>query len=125
MNSTFSLLNDCTWFLYSSGNDRASEHRTILYIVQSQYTNTIQCVQAHWRIHFECVFHFPKCNLQWERAARTCRLLGPFECASLSALLKRTATITQAGAGSPTLRSGTVAFNLCVAPSKSRTYLHQ
>ena len=46
-------------------------------------------------------------------------------CASLSALLKRTAAITQTGAGSPTLRSGTVAFNLCVAPLKSRTYLHQ
>jgi len=40
-------------------------------------------------------------------------------------LLKRTATITQAGAGSQTLRSRTVAFNLCVAPLKSRTYLHQ
>ena len=39
-----------------------------------------------------------------------CLLLGPFECASLSTLLKRTATITQAGAGSHTLRSGTVAF---------------
>jgi len=36
------------------------------------------------------------------------RLLDPFECASLSALLKRTATITQAGVGSQTLRSGTV-----------------
>jgi len=46
-------------------------------------------------------------------------------CASLSALFKRTATITQAGAGSPTLRSGTFAFNLCVAPLMSRTYLHQ
>ena len=55
--------------------------------------------------------------------------LAPFSapCASLSALLKRTATITQAcaGKGSPTLRSGTVAFNLCVAPSMSRIYLHQ
>jgi len=47
------------------------------------------------------------------------------ECASLSALLKRTALITQAGAGSQTLRSGTVAFNHCVAQSKSRIYLHQ
>jgi len=37
-------------------------------------------------------------------------LLDPFECASLSALLKRTATITQAGVGSQTLRSGTVHF---------------
>jgi len=44
-------------------------------------------------------------------------------CASLSALLKHTATITQAGAGSQTLRSGTVAFNLRVAPMKSRTYI--
>jgi len=41
-------------------------------------------------------------------------------CACLSALLKRTATITQAGVGSQTLRSGTVAFNLCVAPLMSR-----
>jgi len=37
-------------------------------------------------------------------------LLDPFECASLSALLKRTATITQAGVGSQTLRSGTFDF---------------
>jgi len=36
--------------------------------------------------------------------------LDPFESASLSALFKRTATITQAGVGSQTLRSGTVAF---------------
>jgi len=36
--------------------------------------------------------------------------LSPFECASLSALLKRTAAITQAGLGSQTIRSGTVAF---------------
>ena len=53
--------------------------------------------------------------------------LAPFSapCASLSALFKRTATITQAGAGSQTLRPGTVAFNLCVAPLMSRIYLHQ
>jgi len=38
----------------------------------------------------------------------------------ISALFKRTATITQAGVESPTLRSGTVAFNLCVAPLMSR-----
>jgi len=44
---------------------------------------------------------------------------------SLSASFKRAATITQAGAGSQTLRSGTVAFNLCVAPLMSRIYLHQ
>jgi len=44
---------------------------------------------------------------------------------SLSVLFKRTATITQAGVGSQTLRFGTVAFNLCVAPSMSRIYLHQ
>ena len=44
-------------------------------------------------------------------------------CASLGALLKRTATIKQqAGAGSQALRSGTVAFNLCVAPLKSLTF---
>jgi len=40
-------------------------------------------------------------------------------CASLSALLKRTATITQAGVGSQTLWSGTVTFNHYIAPSKS------
>jgi len=53
--------------------------------------------------------------------------LAPFSapCASLSALFKRTAIITQAGAGSQTIRSGTVAFNLCVAPLMSRIYLHQ
>jgi len=45
-----------------------------------------------------------------KRAARTCRLLVSFQCASLSALLKRTAAITQAGLGSQTIRSGTVAF---------------
>ena len=45
-----------------------------------------------------------------KRAARTCRLLVSFECASLSALLKRTAAITQAGLGSQTIRSATVAF---------------
>jgi len=32
-----------------------------------------------------------------------------FECASLGALLKRTAAITQAGLGSQTIRSGTAA----------------
>ena len=37
-------------------------------------------------------------------------MLDSFECASLSALLKRTAAITQAGAGSQIIRSGTVAF---------------
>jgi len=41
-------------------------------------------------------------------------LLDAFECASLSALLKRTATITQAGVGSRILRSGTVAFETLV-----------
>jgi len=53
--------------------------------------------------------------------------LAPFSapCASLSAMLKRTATITQARPESQTLRSGTVAFNLCVAPLMSRIYLHQ
>jgi len=45
-----------------------------------------------------------------KRAARTCRLLGSFEWASLSALLKRTAAITQVGYGSQTIRSRTVAF---------------
>ena len=51
-----------------------------------------------------------------KRAARTCRLLVSFECASLSALVKRTATITQAGLGSQTKRSETAAFKilLCV-----------
>jgi len=37
-------------------------------------------------------------------------LLGSFECGSFSALLKRTAAITQAGLGSQTIRSGTVDF---------------
>ena len=55
----------------------------------------------------------------------TCRLLGRFECAFLSALLKRTATIAQASEGSQSLRSGTVAFNHYVTPSKRCTYLHQ
>ena len=40
----------------------------------------------------------------------------------IGALFKRTATTTQAGTGSPTLRSGTVALNLCVAPLMSRIY---
>ena len=35
---------------------------------------------------------------------------GSFECASLSALLKCAAAITQTGLGSQTIRSGTVAF---------------
>ena len=56
-------------------------------------------------------------QIAWPLWVRRARLL--------SALLKRTARITQAGAGSQTLRSGTVDFNLCVAPLKSRTYLHQ
>jgi len=47
-----------------------------------------------------------------KRAARTCRLLISFECPS--ALLKRTAAITQAGLGSQTIRYGTAAFKtLC------------
>ena len=37
-------------------------------------------------------------------------MLVSFEWASLRALLKRTAAITQAGLGSQTIRSGTVAF---------------
>ena len=37
-------------------------------------------------------------------------MLSSFECASSSTLLKRTAAITQAGLGSQTIRSGTVAF---------------
>jgi len=37
-------------------------------------------------------------------------LLGSFESATLRALLNRTAAITQAGAGSQTIRSGIVAF---------------
>jgi len=37
-------------------------------------------------------------------------LLGSIECASLSALLERTAGITQVGLGSQTVRCGTVAF---------------
>jgi len=53
--------------------------------------------------------------------------LAPFSapCASLSSSLTRTATITQTGVGSQTLRSGTVAFNLCLAPLMPRIYLHQ
>jgi len=46
-------------------------------------------------------------------------MFGPFECASSSALFKRTATITQAGVRSQILRSETVAFNHCVVPSMS------
>ena len=37
-------------------------------------------------------------------------MLVSFECASLSAFLKRKVAITQAGLGSQTIRSGTVAF---------------
>jgi len=37
-------------------------------------------------------------------------LLGSFECGSLSALIKCTAGITQAGLGIQTIRSGTVDF---------------
>ena len=37
-------------------------------------------------------------------------MLVSFECASLSAFLKRTAAITQAGLGCQTIRSGTAAF---------------
>jgi len=33
-----------TWFLYSNGNDLMTEHRTMLYMVHSQYTNTMQYV---------------------------------------------------------------------------------
>ena len=43
-------------------------------------------------------------------------------CASLTALLKRTATITEKGVGCQTPRSGTVAFNFHVAPLKSRIF---
>ena len=39
-------------------------------------------------------------------------MLGSFEYASSSALLKRTAVITQAGAESQTIRSGAVAFKI-------------
>jgi len=47
-----------------------------------------------------------------KRAARTCTLLGSFERAFLSALLKRTAAITQAGLGNQTIRSETVPFEI-------------
>jgi len=47
----------------------------------------------------------------------------PFECASLCALVKRTAMITQTGVWKQTLRSGAVAFSHCVASSKSCTYI--
>jgi len=39
-----------------------------------------------------------------------CRLLDSFECASLSAVVKRTTATTHAGLGSRTTRFGTVAF---------------
>jgi len=113
------LLNNCTWFLYSNGNDLTTEHGTMLYTLLSQYANTL-CVgtltHAFW-----VRASFPEVQSSVEAGAWTCRLLPPFVCV----LLKRTATITQAGVGSQTLRSGTVAFNHCVAPSKSRIYLHQ
>jgi len=41
LNTLSSLLNDCTWFLYSNSNNLTTEHRTILYMVQSRHTKTI------------------------------------------------------------------------------------
>jgi len=26
--------------------------------------NIIPYIKAHWHMHFECVFHFPRCNLR-------------------------------------------------------------
>jgi len=59
-----------------------------------------------------------------EAGCRDVQIAWPHECA-VRALLKRTATITQTGVRSQTLRSGIVVFNYRVAPSKSPTSLHQ
>jgi len=60
-----------------------------------------------------------------EAGCTNVQIAWPLECAILSALLERTATIAQAGVGSQTLRSGTVAFDHCITPSQTRKYLHQ
>jgi len=74
------------------------------------------------------------CNMdQWYKSQYLYKILG--KCFFFQTINKQgnyktdlaevSGPITQAGVGSQILRSGTVTFNLCVAPSKSRTYLHQ
>ena len=99
------IVQHCTWYNHS------------IRIPYNTYGHTGTCILSAWFISRGAVFS--------RSGPHGCAdFLAPLSvrCASLSALLKRTATITQAGTGSPTFRSGTVAFNLCLAPLMSRIY---
>jgi len=98
----------CTWYNHS------------IRIRYNTYRHTGKCILSACFISRHAIFSR---NGPHGRADCLAPLSAP--CTSAGALVKRAATITQASAGSQTLRSGTVAFNLCVAPLKPRTYLHQ
>jgi len=98
----------CTWYNHS------------IRIRYNTYRHTDTCILGACFISRRAIF-----SRSGPHGRADC--LAPFSapCASLSAFLRRTATITQAGVGSQTIRSGTVAFILCLAPLMSRIYLHQ
>jgi len=94
----------CTWYSHS------------IRIRYNAYRHTVTCILSACFIFWGAVF-----SRSGPHGRSYC--LAPW--ASLSALLKRTVAIILTGAGRQTLRSGTVAFDFCVAPLKSSTYLHQ
>ena len=76
-----SITNDNTCIKYLESVLWATFDRNIVQYC-TWYNHSIQIrYNTHWHMHFECVFHIPKCNLYQKRAARTWRLLGPFKCA--------------------------------------------
>jgi len=100
-----SIVQYCTWYNHS------------IRIRYNTYRHTGTCILSACFISRDAIF-----SRSGPHGRGDC--LAPFSapCASLSSFLKRTATITQASAGSQTLPSGTVAFNLCLAPLMSRIY---
>jgi len=89
------IVQHCTWYNYS------------IRIRYNTYRHTGTCILSACFISREAIF-----SRSGPHGRGDC--LAPFSapCASLSFFPKRTATITQAGAVSQTLRFGTVAFNL-------------
>jgi len=88
----------CTWYNHS------------IRIRYNAYIGTL----AH---AFSVRVSFPEVQFLVEARRTDLQIAWPQECAvdALSAMLKRTETITQAGVGSHTIRSVTIAFILCVA----------
>jgi len=87
----------CTWYNHS------------IRIRYNTYRHTDTCILSACFISRRAIF-----SRSGPHGRGDC--LAPFSapCASLSAFLRRTATITQAGVGSQTLRSGTVALSFAL-----------